>query len=144
MTTLLVLSLRRLLGSLKILDLSFCEQLHSVGGFFLLPALERLILGHCTFLINVCESIDQCDELVHIDLSYCYKLKKLPNSLAKLTKVKTLLLDGCNSCESQIEMRNVKAIPNDLKFFMISLPSSLRILSLANNNLYNECFPMDL
>ncbi|KAD5802430.1 hypothetical protein E3N88_13790 [Mikania micrantha] len=135
---------KRLLGSLKILDLSFCEQLHSVGGFFLLPALERLILGHCTFLINVCESIDQCDELVHIDLSYCYKLKKLPNSLGKLKKVKTLLLDGCNSCESQIEMRNEKAIPNDLKFFMISLPSSLRILSLANNNLYNECFPMDL
>ncbi|KAD5802443.1 hypothetical protein E3N88_13803 [Mikania micrantha] len=135
---------KRLLGSLKILDLSFCEQLHSVGGFFLLPALERLILGHCTFLINVCESIDKCDELVHIDLSYCYKLKKLPKSLGNLTKVKTLLLDGCDSCESQIEMRNVNAIPNDLKFFMISLPSSLRILSLANNNLYNECFPMDL
>ncbi|KAD5802454.1 hypothetical protein E3N88_13814 [Mikania micrantha] len=91
---------KRLLGSLKILDLSFCEQLHSVGGFFLLPALERLILGHCTFLINVCESIDQCDELVHIDLSYCYKLKKLPNSLGKLKKVKTLLLDGCNSLSS--------------------------------------------
>ncbi|KAD5802429.1 hypothetical protein E3N88_13789 [Mikania micrantha] len=135
---------KRLLGSLKILDLSFCEQLHNVGGFFLLLALERLILRNCTGLIEVCESIMQCDELVHIDLSYCYKLKKLPKSLVKLKKVKTVLLDGCNSCESQIVMKNVKAIPNDLKFFMISLPSSLRILSLANNRLSNECFPVDL
>ncbi|KAD5802465.1 hypothetical protein E3N88_13825 [Mikania micrantha] len=135
---------KRLLGSLKILDLSFCDQLHNVGGFFLLLALERLILRNCTGLIEVCELIMQCDELVHIDLSYCYKLKKLPKSLANLKKVKTVLLDGCNSCESQIVMRNTKAIPNDLKFFMISLPSSMRILSLTNNKLSNESFPMDL
>ncbi|KAL8262687.1 hypothetical protein R6Q59_024036 [Mikania micrantha] len=135
---------KRFLGSLKILDLSFCEQLHSVGGFFLLPALERLILRNCIGLIEVCESVKQCDELVHIDLSYCYKLRKLPKSLGKLTKIKTLLLDGCNSRESQIEMGNVKVIPSDLKFSMIPLLSSLRILSLANNNLSNKCFPMDL
>ncbi|KAD5802321.1 hypothetical protein E3N88_13681 [Mikania micrantha] len=133
----------RLLGSLKILDLSFCEQLHSVGGFFLLPVLERLILRNCTGLIEVCESVEQCNDLVHIDLSYCYKLRKLPKSLGKLTKVKTLLLDGCNFGESHIEMGNAKAIPNDLKFIMIPLPSSLTILSLANNNLSNECFPND-
>ncbi|KAL8262709.1 hypothetical protein R6Q59_024058 [Mikania micrantha] len=133
----------RLLRSLKILDLSFCEQLHSVGGFFLLPILERLILRNCTSLIEVCESIEQCDDLVHVDLSYCHKLRKLPKSLGKLSKVKTLLLDGCNFGESHNEMRNAKAIPSDLKFIMISLPSSLRKLSLADNNLSNECFPMD-
>ncbi|KAD5802399.1 hypothetical protein E3N88_13759 [Mikania micrantha] len=134
---------KRLLGSLKILDLSFCELLHSVGGFYLLPALERLILKNCTSLIEVCESIEQCDELVHIDLSYCCKLKKLPKSLCKLNKVQTLLLDGCISLETQIQTGNVNVIPSDSKFFLISLPSSLRTLSLANNNLSNECFPMD-
>ncbi|KAD5802376.1 hypothetical protein E3N88_13736 [Mikania micrantha] len=133
---------KRLLGSLKILDLSFCELLHSVGGFYLLPALERLILENCTALIEVCESIEQCDELVHIDLRYCYKLKKLPKSLCKL-KVKTLLLDGCTSCQAPIEMEN-EVIPSDLKFTMIRLLSSLRILSLKNNNLSNKCFPKDL
>ncbi|KAL8262618.1 hypothetical protein R6Q59_023967 [Mikania micrantha] len=133
---------KRLLGSLKILDLSFCELLHSVGGFYLLPALERLILENCTALIEVCESIEQCDELVHIDLRYCYKLKKLPKSLCKL-KVKTLLLDGCTSCQAPIEMEN-EVIPSDLKFTMIRLLSSLRILSLGNNNLSNKCFPKDL
>ncbi|KAD5802393.1 hypothetical protein E3N88_13753 [Mikania micrantha] len=135
---------KRLLGSLKILDLSFCELLHSVGGFYLLPALERLILKNCTSLIEVCESIEQCDELVHIDLSYCCKLKKLPKSLCKLNKVQTLLLDGCISLETQIQTGNVNVIPSDSKFFLISLPRSLRTLSLANNNLSNECFPMDL
>ncbi|KAL8262630.1 hypothetical protein R6Q59_023979 [Mikania micrantha] len=125
---------KRLLGSLKI---------HSVGGFYLLPALERLILENCTALIEVCESIEQCDDLVHIDLRYCYKLKKLPKSLCKL-KVKTLLLDGCTSCQAPIEMENEKVIPSDLKFTVIRLLSSLRILSLGNNNLSNKCFPKDL
>ncbi|KAL8262613.1 hypothetical protein R6Q59_023962 [Mikania micrantha] len=135
---------KRLLGSLKILDLSFCVLLHSVGGFYLLPALERLILQNCTSLIEVCESIEQCDELVHIDLSYCCKLKKLPKSICKLKKVQTLLLDGCISREAQIQMGNVKAIPSDLMSIMISLSSSLRILSIGDNNLSNECFPMNL
>ncbi|KAD5802341.1 hypothetical protein E3N88_13701 [Mikania micrantha] len=133
----------RLLGSLKILDLSFSKQLHSVGGFFLLPVLERLILRNCTGLIEVCESVEQCNELVHIDLSYCYKLRKLPKSLGKLKKAQTLVLDGCNFGETHNEMGNAKAIPSDLKFLMIPLPSSLTILSIKNNNLSNECFPMD-
>ncbi|KAJ0783768.1 putative P-loop containing nucleoside triphosphate hydrolase, leucine-rich repeat domain superfamily [Helianthus annuus] len=151
---------KRLLGSLKVLDLSFCEQLHSLGGFFELPELERLIVVSCISLIVVCESVDQCVELVHIDLSYCYKLKKLPISLGKLKKVQTLFLDGCNFCESKIEMWDtnssdfsissqtssstiIDAIPSDFKFFVTSLPSSLIVLSLANSNLSNESFPRD-
>ncbi|XP_076925152.1 disease resistance protein RUN1-like [Bidens hawaiensis] len=149
---------RRLLGSLKILDLSFCKHLHSVGGFSQLPALEKLIVKTCTSLIEVCESVGQCTELVHIDMSYCYKLNKLPTSLGNLNKVQTLLLKGCNACEFIIEDMNSShdninsqkssptsptAMPSDCKFIMTSLPSSLKILSLANNNLYNGSFPMD-
>ncbi|KAJ0623405.1 putative TIR domain, P-loop containing nucleoside triphosphate hydrolase [Helianthus annuus] len=147
-----------LLGSLKILNLSFCEQLHSVGGFFELPALEKLIVKRCISLMEVCESIEQCVELVHIDLSYCHKIKKLPISLGKLQKLQTLLLNGCNLSESAIiDSSDLsissqtsssaivrEAIPSDFKFFMTFLPNSLRILSLANNNLSNESFPMDL
>ncbi|KAK9058319.1 hypothetical protein SSX86_023160 [Deinandra increscens subsp. villosa] len=129
---------KQLLGSLKILDLSFCEQLHSVGGFSELLALERLILRSCINLTDVCESVGQCVELVHIDLSYCCKLKKVPISIGKLKKVKTLLLDGCDFHESQIE-----PLSSDSKFFVISLPISLRMLSLANSNLGNESFPAD-
>ncbi|KAJ0809852.1 putative TIR domain, P-loop containing nucleoside triphosphate hydrolase [Helianthus annuus] len=145
-----------LLGSLKILNLSFCKQLHSVGGFFELPALEKLIVRNCISLMEVCESIEQCVELVHIDLSWCRKLKNLP--IGKLQKVQRLLLDGCNlseyaimdssdlSISSQASSSAIirEAMPSDSKFFMTFLPSSLRILSLADNNLSNESFPMDL
>ncbi|KAK9053314.1 hypothetical protein SSX86_029947 [Deinandra increscens subsp. villosa] len=147
---------KKLLGSLKILDLGFCEQLCSLGGFGELPALEMLIVRNCISLIEVCESVEQCDDLVHFDLSYCYKLKMVPTSIGKLKKVKTLLLDGCNPFPSQINKGDTKSlyfrinsqntscvIPSDLKFFTISLPRSLVRLSLANNNLSNESFSMD-
>ncbi|XP_052622781.1 disease resistance protein RPV1 [Lactuca sativa] len=157
---------KRLLGSLKILNLSFCEQLHSLGGFDHLPKLERLILKGCIGLLEICESIEQCHELVHIDLSYCKKLEKLPRSLGMLKKVRTLLLNGCYFGESQIKIRDMdslemlktnhigissitssstffKAIPRDPKLFSIFLPRSLVSLSLANNNLSTESFTID-
>ncbi|KAL7618263.1 hypothetical protein Lser_V15G03384 [Lactuca serriola] len=155
-----------LFGSLKILNLSFCKQLHSVGDFQQLPALERLLLRNCIGLLNICESIEQCVELVLIDLSYCKKLEKLPRNLGLLKKVKTVLLDGCSLGESRIQIKDigslelcktsniyinkrpsfssfVGAIPSDLKSFTMSLPRSLVRLSLANNNLSHKSFPMD-
>ncbi|XP_076925286.1 disease resistance-like protein DSC1 [Bidens hawaiensis] len=126
------------LGSLKILDLSFSEHLYSVGGFLEVPVLERLIVRGCISLIELCESIEQCVDLVHVDLSYCYKLKNVQKFIGKLNKVKTLLLDGFSSYESELDI-----MPRDLKLIAISLPSSLRILSLAYNNLSNESFPED-
>ncbi|XP_023767307.1 disease resistance protein RPV1 isoform X1 [Lactuca sativa] len=157
---------KRLLGSLKILNLSFCEQIRSLRGFDHLPKLERLILKGCIGLLEVCESIQQCLELALIDLSYCKKLKKLPKSLGKLKKVKTLLLNGCHLGESQIRIRDmdssemlkannisintitssstvVEVMPSYSKFSVISLPRSLVSLSLENNNLSSESFPMD-
>ncbi|XP_023767893.1 disease resistance protein RUN1 [Lactuca sativa] len=156
---------KRLLGSLKILNLSFCEQLHTLGGFSHFPKLERLILRGCIGLLEVCESIDQCVELVLIDMSYCNKLEKLLRSIGLLKKVKTLLLKGCSLGESQIKIRDtnsmiqlkssigtntktsssvvLEAIPSDLKFFTIPLPRSLVRLSLADNNLSTESFPVD-
>ncbi|GJR54687.1 disease resistance protein RML1B-like protein [Tanacetum coccineum] len=150
---------KRSLGSLKILDLSFCEQLRSLGGFSELPSLERLIVTNCIRLVKVCESVEQCAELSLINLSYCYNLEKLPTSLRKLKKVKTLLVDGCDLQEPPVEMRCVDsqemvrainsqefscaAIPSKLKFLATFLPSSLVRLSLKNNNLSNESFPTD-
>ncbi|XP_076928191.1 disease resistance protein RPV1-like [Bidens hawaiensis] len=154
---------KRLLGSLKSLTLSFSEQLRRIGGFSELPALQRLIVIGCKGLIDICESIDQCVELVYIDLRYCIRLKKVPKTIGGLKNVKTLLLDGCNLAERPIKKRDmdslvakiiginsqnlscatVEAIQNDSKFFAISLPSSLVKLSLANNNLFNESFPAD-
>ncbi|XP_023751082.1 disease resistance protein RPV1 [Lactuca sativa] len=142
---------KSLLGSLKFLNLSFCDRLTKLGGFDRLPALESLIVRSCIGLLEVSESIGQCVELVLVDLSYCNKLKKLPGIIGMLKKTKTLLLDGCDLGEPRMLKANKKAssstgleaIPNDLKFFDISLPSSLVSVSLANNNLSTKSFPMD-
>ncbi|CAI9269421.1 unnamed protein product [Lactuca saligna] len=130
---------KRLLGSLKILNLSFCKKLRSLGDFDQLPALE----------------------------SYCKKLEKHPRNIGMLKNVKTMLLDGCSPCGSRIENRgsdslelckannidintrtsssaSVGAIPSDLKLFAIYLPRSLVSLSLANSNLSTKSFPMDM
>ncbi|XP_023767466.1 disease resistance protein RUN1 [Lactuca sativa] len=156
---------KRSLRSLKILNLSFCEQLHSLGGFDHLPKLERLILRGCIGLLEVCESIKQCVELFFIDMS-CIKLEKLSRIICMLKKVEILLLNGCYLGESRIKIRDMdsmekikannigrntrtsssavlKAISADLKFLTIPLPRSLVKLSLANNNLSTESFPMD-
>ncbi|KAL7615525.1 hypothetical protein Lser_V15G03519 [Lactuca serriola] len=158
---------KRLLGSLKILNLSFCKQLYSLGGFDQLPALERLIVRNCISLVAVCESIEHCVDLVFIDLSYCKKLEKLPRNIGMLKNVKTMLLDGCSLGESGIQNRGmdslelckaknndintrtsssafVGAIPSDLKLFTVYLPRSLVSLSLANSNLFTKSFPKDL
>nr|KAJ0227494.1 hypothetical protein LSAT_V11C100040090 [Lactuca sativa] len=130
------MSNKRVLRSLKILNLSFCEQLRSLGGFDHLPVLEKLILRGCIRLLDVCESIEQCLELVFVDLSYCSKLQKVPRIIEMLKKVKTLFLDGCN-------LAVLEVIPNYSKFFTIYLPTSLVSLSLEDNNLFTESFPMD-
>ncbi|XP_023746924.1 disease resistance protein RUN1 isoform X2 [Lactuca sativa] len=165
----LCLKNKRLLGSLKVLNLSFCKQLCSLGDFDQFPALERLIVRNCTGLLEVSESIEQCVELALIDLSYCKQLKNLPRIIGMLKKVKTMLLNGCNLGESQTDNTNlnmdsldmcnanknisirtrtsssafVGAIPSRLKLFSVSLPRSLVRLSLVNNNLSTESFPMD-
>ncbi|XP_071718533.1 disease resistance protein RPP2B-like [Rutidosis leptorrhynchoides] len=142
---------KQLFGSLKILDLRFCEHLQRLSSFLELPALERLILRNCISLIEICESLEHCVELVLIDLSYCNKLEKFPRAIHKLKKLETLFVDGFNTCEHQIKVRDtdsqpsssaiVEAIPRKINFFEISFLSSLVRLSLAHNNLSNESFP---
>ncbi|MFS7906699.1 putative TIR domain, P-loop containing nucleoside triphosphate hydrolase [Helianthus anomalus] len=156
-----------LLGSLKILVLSFCEQLCSLGGFYELPSLERLVISNCTNLIHVCESIKHCVELVFIDLSNCKKLKTLPRTIGMLKKVKTILSNGCDLSVFPVETRDMdslqtveadniainsqtpssaclEVIQRDLiRSFISCLPLPLVHLSLKNNNLSNKSFPMD-
>ncbi|XP_071718519.1 disease resistance protein RPV1-like [Rutidosis leptorrhynchoides] len=125
---------KRLFGSLKFLDLSFCEHLEKLGSFHEIPILQRLVVRNCISLIEICESLEHCAELVLIDVSYCNMLEKLPRAISKLKKLETLLLDGFNTGERQITI---------VRWFEISFLSSLVKLSLAHNNLSNESFPMD-
>ncbi|KAI3702680.1 hypothetical protein L6452_28429 [Arctium lappa] len=153
----------KLLRSLKFLILSCCHELVRVGGFDGFPLLERLILGGCGSLVEVCESIGNCDRLLLLDLSECGKLKRLPRSISRLKNLRTLSMDGCSNLgefpvgikdmeslevlkannvniESQVSSSSVIVVPRGLKSFTI--PGSLVRLSLGNNNLSNESFPV--
>nr|XP_043612294.1 inactive disease resistance protein RPS4-like [Erigeron canadensis] len=154
------------LGSLKVLNLSFCKQLRFVGGFCKLPSLERLMLTNCIGLIMICESIKHCGELILVDLSYCTKLENFLRSIGKLKKLQTLFLDGCGLCEFPVAKRDVdsldvrvasngyinseisssaivETLQSNLNSLGKSFLTSLVSLSLANNNLSNDSFTTD-
>ncbi|KAJ9558738.1 hypothetical protein OSB04_013352 [Centaurea solstitialis] len=157
----------KMLGSLKFLILRYCHELVTVGHFDGFPLLERLVLGGCVSLVEVCESIGYCDRLFLLDVSGCAKLKRLPRSIGKLKNLAVLSINGCSdlgefpmelkdleslqvleandiNIESRVSSRVlVKGIPRSLKSFAISLPSSIVKLSLRNNRLFDESFPMD-
>nr|GEW32157.1 hypothetical protein [Tanacetum cinerariifolium] len=105
----------RLLGSLKIHNLCFSEQLCSLGGFCEFPSLESLFLKNCSVKLNRVKSL----KLRRCDLN--------ANSTA------------INSETSSSAI--VDAIPRDLK--SLGMLSSLVRLSLEDNSLSNECFLMD-
>ncbi|PWA56886.1 toll/interleukin-1 receptor (TIR) domain-containing protein [Artemisia annua] len=155
----------KLLGSLKYLNLSY-SKLVTIGGFKELPALERLILARCESLTHVCESIGECGSLVVLNLSYCSKLKNLPIIIRKVKNVKVLTLDGCRAGVFDKERKrmkllnvpnkdgvwtklqaffssNTRLVPNSQKLISLSLPSSLVTLSLTDNNISSESFPVD-
>ena len=157
--------MQQLLGSLKYLNLSY-SKLVTVGGFKELPALERLILTRCESLTHVCESIGECGSLVVLNLSYCSKLKNLPIIIRKVKNVKVLTLDGCGAGVFDKERKRMKLlnvpnkdgvwtklqaffssitrlVPNSEKSISLSLPSSLVTLSLTDNNISSESFPVD-
>ncbi|CAI9268803.1 unnamed protein product [Lactuca saligna] len=143
----------KLLGSLKILNLSY-SKLVKAEGFSWLPALERLILRSCERLVYLCESIGSCNSLVILDMSKCTKLEKVPIIISKLKNVRTLSLEGClGASEFLMQMKDMesyassssitKFVPKSPKSFLISFPSSLVTLSLIDNNLSSESFPKD-
>nr|KAJ0193430.1 hypothetical protein LSAT_V11C800435350 [Lactuca sativa] len=140
----------KVLGSLKILNLSYCKLVR-VEGFSGLPALERLFLKNCKSLVHVCESIGGCNSLVIVDLSYCSKLSNVPVSISKLKNVRSLSLDGClGASEFLMRMKDMEsyAFSSSVGEFLSKSPKSFLLpslvtLSLKGNNLSNESFPND-
>ncbi|XP_071719688.1 disease resistance-like protein DSC1 [Rutidosis leptorrhynchoides] len=157
----------KVLKSLKFLNLSGCPKLLTVGSFTAFPVLERLTLAGCINMVEVSESIGNCHRLVVLNMSECHQLKKLPQTIGNLKNLRELLINGCiNLGEFPVEMKDmesleileanniniapqvsssaiVKAIPRSVNSYSISLPKSLVSLSLVNNNLSNESFPVD-
>ncbi|XP_028081528.1 TMV resistance protein N-like [Camellia sinensis] len=85
--------------SLKILNLSNSKSLTKSPIFCALSMLEELLLESCTSLMELHESIELLDKLVHLNLKDCMNLRYLPGSICKLKSVKYLNLTGCAKLE---------------------------------------------
>ncbi|KAI3525606.1 hypothetical protein L1887_04506 [Cichorium endivia] len=80
------------IGSLKILNLTNCLVLIETPDFDGLPGLESLMLGGCSSLIKVHDSIANLRELVLLDLIGCSSLRKFP---CLPTSLVSLQIRGC-------------------------------------------------
>ncbi|KAM7470220.1 hypothetical protein LguiA_008403 [Lonicera macranthoides] len=101
----------KLLGSLKILDLSYSKELIGTPNFSGSRYLERLILKGCVSLVEISESIEYLGDLVLLDLKDCKSLKKLPRNIHMLRSVETLIISGCsNLAEFPVNLRNMLSL----------------------------------
>ncbi|CAL5417656.1 unnamed protein product [Camellia sinensis] len=129
--------------SLKILNLNNSKSLTKSPIFCALSMLEELLLESCTSLMELHESIELLEKLVHLNLKNCMNLRYLPGSICKLKSVKHLNLTGCAKLEEfpehlghmesltelLAEGTAIKQLP-----FSIGLLKNLRILSLKGCN----------
>ncbi|KAK2977709.1 hypothetical protein RJ640_013727, partial [Escallonia rubra] len=158
----------KVLGFLRILNLSRCRRLTETPDFSILPNLERLILKECSNLVEVHDSIGDLEtSLVSLNLEGCSRLRKLPRTIAGLKVLKTLIISGCSSLDQlPEEMRTMESlreiVADGIDFGLVcrtwkeetsrpalrenpqhtwfSFPPSLGELSLVDCNLSDDAF----
>ncbi|KAI3729666.1 hypothetical protein L6452_18329 [Arctium lappa] len=101
----------KLLGCLRILNLSYSRGLTKTPDFSGLPSLEKLLLKGCVTLVEICESIAMSEDLTLLDLEDCKNLINLPQTLWKLRYLETLVISGCSSLgEFPMDLRNMESL----------------------------------
>ncbi|KAG5526080.1 hypothetical protein RHGRI_032393 [Rhododendron griersonianum] len=155
----------KVLGSLKILNLSHSPKLVKTPDFSRIPNLEKLVLKACPSLFEVDESIVELRRIESLNLQDCKKLRKLPKNIGMLESLVEIDISGCSNLMGAIEelgkMKSLQLLnasgmevvsqasiwPWVLKpsiQMSLALPSSLVRLDLSNCNLTDDAFPRDL
>ncbi|XP_054818437.1 disease resistance protein Roq1-like isoform X2 [Prosopis cineraria] len=164
----------QLLGKLKLINLSYSEDLIQTPDFNGVPNLECLLLEGCKSLFMVHESLGQHKKLVKLNLKDCTSLRILPRKL-EMNSLVELLLSGCSKLQKlpkfgenmknlstcDVSETNIRKVPfsiihlTNLKelslhgykgpySFSLSGFSSLKKLDLSFCNLWNPSIPHDL
>ncbi|XP_062159715.1 TMV resistance protein N-like [Alnus glutinosa] len=125
--------------SLTIMDFDECEFLEMIPDVSNIPNLEKLTLRCCTNLVEIHQSVGFLDQLVNLNLNYCYNLKSFPRRL-RLRSLEYLGLGGCSKLnyfpEIECEMEHLRCIY--LEYSGIKeLPSSIRH-AISLRDLYLE------
>lgn len=76
-------------------------NLLSTPDFNRLPRLQKLRLSGCNKLKVIHPSLGNHTSLEYLDVSYCYKLKKLPR-ISLMKNIKTLTIMGCDLKDGDI------------------------------------------
>ncbi|CAJ2637836.1 unnamed protein product [Trifolium pratense] len=106
------------LPTLRILDLSYSENLTKMPDFREFPNLKRLNLEGCVKLVQIDSSIGLLRELVFLNLKNCESLMCIPNEISGLTSLNYLNLCGCSKA-----FNNPKAREDFSSCMLPSLPS---------------------
>nr|XP_043628663.1 disease resistance protein RPV1-like isoform X1 [Erigeron canadensis] len=121
----------KVVGSLKILNLSYSMELIKTPDFDGLPRLESLHLEGCLSLTQICESIGYLERLVLLDISGCRSLKVIPCLPRSLVSLK---MYGCSNLGV---LEQVKCLDPG------SLSSLLVDIDVSGCNLFDTSFPED-
>ncbi|CAK9177823.1 unnamed protein product [Ilex paraguariensis] len=86
----------KVLGLLKILNLSHSHGLSRSPDFSGLPNLNILVLKDCIRLVDVHESVGNLKRLVSLNLTGCKNLRQLPKEIGRLKSLEKLNISGCS------------------------------------------------
>ncbi|KAL3727521.1 hypothetical protein ACJRO7_032283 [Eucalyptus globulus] len=104
--------------NLKVLNLAHCQCLKTTPNFSAHSNLEHLILSSCESLIEIDRSICQLKSLVFLDVSYCWNLQRLPETVGNLDSLSKL----------DISNTNIKEVPNSN-----GMLKNLEVMKMQNN-----------
>ncbi|XP_058190561.1 disease resistance-like protein DSC1 [Rhododendron vialii] len=101
----------KVLGSLKILNLSHSPKLAKTLDFSRIPKLERLILKACPSLFEVDESIVKLQKIELLNLRDCENLRKLPRNIHMVESLVEINISGCaNLMGATEELEKMKSL----------------------------------
>ncbi|KAK9070920.1 hypothetical protein SSX86_009488 [Deinandra increscens subsp. villosa] len=121
----------KVVGSLKILNLSYSLELMKTPNFDGLPSLESLLLEGCLSLSQVCESIGYLERLILLNISGCINLKDVPCFPKSLVSLK---MYGCSNLGSLGQVQCLSSC---------SQSSLLVDIDVSGCNLFDNSFPED-
>ncbi|CAM8883647.1 unnamed protein product [Rhodiola kirilowii] len=137
----------KLLGALRILNLSHSLCLRSTPDLSNATGLEQIVLEGCVNLVKIHDSIGSLRNLYYLNLKGCKNLRRLPNTIDKLDSIKKVNFSGCcllftppNLMESSIILagnmnQKVSRLPIEIlssPFSLINLFPAIKELNLSN------------
>ncbi|XP_057464545.1 disease resistance protein RUN1-like isoform X1 [Actinidia eriantha] len=112
-----VLKGAKVLGLMKILNLSHSPKLAETPDFSRIPNLEKLILKDCPRLVAVNESIVELQRIYSLNFEDCKNLRKLPRNISMVESLEELNISGCSNLIGAVEelkkMRSLRVLHAD-------------------------------